>query len=251
MAERFFSRGRSVFLFSWKLGILVVLLSTSLSACGINLNKSCTGENVSCGNVGSTVFSPDSTAQAIAVATANTIQKNKPLASDPLNSQDSNHWAEDDNCYFRYGGYFVTYSGSSDGTYTCDSAKLYYRDVAIQMDVTLISGNSAGIMFRATPGMSEFYEFMIGYGSFALGLFGSNNTSTVLFPPTQSNAVHGWGGKNRLLVISEGNDFRLFINGTFVGETHDDTLTAGYVGVSLAYNPSGQAIFSNLVIYPV
>jgi hypothetical protein len=69
--------------------------------------------------------------------------------------------------------------------------------------------------------------------------------------PTPSSAIHGIGQTNRLLVIARGDDFKLFVNGSFVGEFQDDTLpAAAYVGVSLAYNPGGEASFSNLDIYP-
>src|SRR5580765_3203031 len=104
MTDRFFSRGRGIFLFSWELGILAFFLSVFLPACTITpLSSNCSGKNISCGNVGSTILSPDSTAQALAVATVNALQKQEPLMSDPLNSQDSNSWADDANCYFYNG----------------------------------------------------------------------------------------------------------------------------------------------------
>ena len=251
MVGRFSPRGKKVFLWCCELGILALFLSLSLSACGITLFRSnCSGINIFCNKNGSTVISPNATAQAIAVATASVLQKHTPLVSDPLSGQDSNAWAVDDTCNFHNGAYFMTYSSSSNGTYTCDARTLHYSDAAIQMDVALLSGQSAGIMFRASAGMDEFYEFMVTEGQFSLGLFGNNNTSTSLIPFTHTSATHGAGAKNTLLVLSKGTDFRLFINGIFVGETHDATLTTGYVGMSLAYNPSGQASFSNLIIYP-
>jgi hypothetical protein len=184
------------------------------------------------------------------------IKKNKPLIDDPLTGQDSLHWPIDKNCYFgRYFGretYFMAHSGSANGTYTCYADNgLYLHDVAVQVDVTLILGDSAGIMFRATPDTSEFYEFMIGPSQFLMGRIGPGDTGTFLAPVTSSSTIRGPANANRLLVIMKGSDFQLFINGTFVGEVHDNTLTTGFVGLSLAYNPTGEASFSNLVVYPV
>lgn len=239
------------FAFLWILIIMAIFLSMSLSACITLLDTNCSGLSVSCNSEGSSLVSPDATAQARAVATVTAIKKRKPLVNDPLSKQNSRHWPEDNHCFFEHGAYFVESTGSSNGTYTCFADKLYYHDVAVQMDVKLIIGDSAGIMFRATPDTSEFYEFMIGSSQFLMGRIGPNDAATVLAPPTSSNAIHGPGTYNRLLVIMQGSDFWLFINGTYVGEAHDSTLATGFVGLSLAYNPNGEASFSNLVIYPV
>ena len=171
------------------------------------------------------------------------------MLTDPLSKQDEYSWAVDNTCNFHNGAYYVKYNGKSSGTYTCDSEKISYQNAAIAMDVTLISGNSAGIIFRASHGMDNFYEFMVSQEQFVFGVFRNNDVKHIV--PTPSIAIHGVGKTNRLLVIVHGDDFKLFINGSFVGEVQDDALTAaGFVGVSLAYNPNGEASFSNLAIYP-
>ena len=230
--------------------MLFLLLGTSLSACGITLfSSNCSGVNVFCSNNG-TIFSPDPASQAHAVATVTTIKKNKPLVSDPLNKQDSNLWGNDAYCSFHDHAYFVEYSSPTQGTYVCDSSRLHFGDVAIQMDVTAtLASESAGIVFRADPGLSEYYNFAISQGQYSLGGFGNNSTTT-LIPATSNSAIRGVGKKNTLLVVTKGDDIKLFINGVFVGETHDSTLTSGYVGVSLTnYAADASAIFANMVIY--
>ncbi|HLJ34469.1 MAG TPA: hypothetical protein VKU38_12485 [Ktedonobacteraceae bacterium] len=251
MANRFSARRTgNIFSCIWQAGILFLLLGTSLSACGITLfSSNCSGVSVSCGNNG-TVLAPDATSQVHAAATVTTIKKSKPLASDPMSRQDSNLWGDDAYCSFHDHAYFVEYSSSTQGTYVCDSSRLHFGDAAIQIDVTAsLSDESAGIIFRADPSLSDYYDFAISQGQYALAIFG-NNTTTTLIPPTSNGAIHGTREKNRLLVITKGNDIKLFINGVFVGETHDSTLTTGYVGVSLTnYISDAQASFSNLVIY--
>lgn len=252
MADRFSSRRtENITSFIWKAVILLFFLGTSLSSCGITLfSSNCSGVSVFCGNNG-TVLAPDATSQVHAAATVTTIKKSKPLASDPMSRQDNNLWGDDAYCSFHNHAYLVAYSSSTVGTYTCASSRLHYGDAAIQIDVTAISGASAGMIFRANPSLSEFYDFVIAHGQYTLGLFSSNNSTTNLIPATSNSAIHGTREKNTLLVITKGNDIKLFINGVFVGETHDNTLTTGYVGVSVSNyaNTQVQASFSNLVIY--
>ncbi len=247
MANRFSGRRTgNIFSFTWKAGILLFFLGMPLSSCTI-IGVNCIGSNVTC-NTGAPSPTPDRPA---IVATAHAITQSKPLMSDPMNKPDSNRWGNHAGCTFRNGAYVVTYNGTPS-TYGCDATRLHYSDAAIQMDVTLISGDSAGIIFRVSPSFSEMYDFEItNQGQFGLLLFNKNGTTT-LIPATASSAIHGIGKKNTLLVIAKGNNFQLLINGVFAGETHDNSLTTGYVGASVAdYSSNAQASFSNLVIYQV
>ena len=223
---------------------LLIVLGLGLSACdGHFLSLDCIGSSGYCG------APPPTPAGAPGMTViASAITARAPLVSDPLSKQDAYKWAVDSTCNFRNGAYFVKYSTRSNGTYTCDTEKINMRDGAIAMDVTLFSGNSAGIIFRASHGMDNFYEFMVSQQQFVLGAF-INNNATLITPPTPSGVIHSKGQKNHLLVIVQGSDFKLFINGSFVDEVHDASLQAGYVGVALAYDPSGEASFANLNVY--
>ena len=236
---------RNIFVPVRVLGLLLFLLCISLTGCDEHfLSLDCIGSSGYCGSPPAPPHVP-----LALLATATAITRSNPLVTDPLSKQDSHHWAVDSTCNFHNGVYFVKFSGTSNGTYTCDSNKLSYGNVAIAMDVTLIAGNSAGILFRSSPDMNNFYEFMVSKAQFIFGKF-VNNNAILIVPPIPIGAIHGLNQVNRLLVIARGDDFQFFINGTFVGEAHDDSLSsAGYVGVSLAYDPEGEASFSNLVIY--
>lgn len=244
--KRVFKRHRNVFAPIWMSSLLLVVLCLSLAGCdGHFLSLDCIGSSGYCNPL-----PPTPTNAPTLAATANALTAGKPLVADPLSKQDGYNWAANSTCNFHDGAYYVKYSGKSSGTYTCDTEKLSYQNVAIAMDVTLISGNSAGIIFRASHGMNSFYEFMVSQEQFLLAVFHNNDIKHIL--PTPSSTIHGIGQTNRLLVIARGNDFKLFVNGSFVGEVQDNTLTAaGYIGVSLAYDPGGEASFSNLDIYPV
>jgi hypothetical protein len=169
-----------------------------------------------------------------------------------ISRQDRNDWGSNGPCSFHNEAYFLTTNDFS-GTESCDSAAFggHFGDVAIQVNMTLYSEDSAaGLLFRATADLNEFYAFLINDDQFSLGLFGKDDTMTDVIPYTDSHIVHSLGKENTLLVIAKGDDFRIFINGKFVAEGYDSTLTTGYVGVVLSHASSANARFSNLIVYP-
>ena len=167
MANRFSARKTgNIFSLIWQAGMLLFFLSIPLSSCTI-ITANCIGVGVTC-KLGTPTPTPDRPA---IVATAQTVIQSQPLLRDPMNKQDSNHWSTRNGCTFRNGAYVITYS-STPGTFVCDATKLNYGDAAIQMDVTLISGDSAGILFRIDPSFSKMYDFEItNQGQFQLVLF--------------------------------------------------------------------------------
>jgi len=120
------------------------------------------------------------------------------------------------------------------------------------VDVTLITGDSAGIMFRAAYDQGNAYLFVVSATKYWVVEYYHTQVISYLIPPTTSSAIHGLGQTNRLMAIARGNDFQFFINGVFVGEATDNVITvAGAVGVNVGYNPRGEAHFANLAIYQV
>jgi hypothetical protein len=233
-------------LFPLKAGLLLFCLCLSLAACDnvTFINAKCIGINVSC---------PTATPNRPAIsATAQAIMKGKPLLSDSLSKQDSNQWETDRNCAFYHGVYQVTNSEQPPTTISCISSRLRYSDVAIQVDVTLLSGDDAGLYFRDDQASGNTYVCEITNQRQAdIGSF-EDHATVILVPDMFNGGIHGSGKKNTLLVIAQGNDLQFFVNNTFIAETHDSTLTSGEIGFSVAnYSESAQARFSNLVIYQV
>ncbi len=226
--------------------LLLFFPGLTLSAC---FNTNCSGIAISCTY---TIPSPTPNSPAL-VATANAITEGKPLLVDSLSQEDSNKWGNHaGKCFFQDAAYTVEYSQTPGSTFGCDSDQLHYGDIAIQMDVTLISGDNAGILFRVDPYFSQMYFFDITSQREAeFLLFGPDSGATTnLMPATFNSAIRGVGQKNTLLLIARGNNFQLFVNGTFVGETHDGTIASGSVGMGVSdYLKSAKAHFSNLVIY--
>jgi hypothetical protein len=186
-------------------------------------------------------------------ATATAITGGTPILNDPLSGQDANNWPDDGtNCTFQNNVYFVA-ANTANSLQPCIAATPQYSNAAIQVDVTLITAADAGLIFRANASQNQFYDFEVtNQGEFYLRYF-TNNKPTFLIQKTASNVIQGVSSKNTLLVIANGDDFQLFINGTLVGEIHDGTFASGQVGVAAGTlsASSGNANFANLRVFAV
>jgi serine/threonine protein kinase len=199
------------------------------------------------------------TAQTSAAsATATAITGSKPVLTDPLSVQDSNNWTTNANCQFLNNLFYEITVSHASSSQTCLAQNTSFQDAAIQVNVTLnpqaAATDSAGIVFRASNA-NTFYDFEItAHGQFFFRAL-SNGTATTLIPTTTASAILTAGNSNTLLVIAQGDDFRFFVNNTFVGETHDtahaSSFTGGQIGLTLsAASPtSSKADFDTLNVY--
>ncbi len=196
------------------------------------------------------------TLQQAEAATARAITSGTPLLADDLSSSIISDWYVDNNsCIFTGGTYHVRVKQAGSFA-TCESNVLSYDNAALQVDVSLLSGSNAGLIFRANE--QQFYYFGINkQGEFFFGHHdpgADGGTFTYLIQDRVSSAIAPDNQKNTLLVIAKGNDFKLFINGAFVGEHQDSTYTGGGVGFAAGTNSpvnSGEASFANFKVYAV
>jgi hypothetical protein len=192
-----------------------------------------------------------------AIATARSFTNTTPIFADDLSTNFISDWYVDyTNCTFVNNTYHVIVKQNNDFQ-TCKSSVLSYDNAALQVDVSLLKGSDAGLILRATD--QQFYEFGIdNQGNFFFrrhdpdGAGGGSFTD--LIPATRSKAILPGKRKNTLLVIANGSNFDLFINGVFVGEYQDSNYASGQVGFSVeTYSTvkAGEASFSNFKVYSV
>ncbi|HYT37092.1 MAG TPA: family 16 glycoside hydrolase, partial [Ktedonobacteraceae bacterium] len=195
--------------------------------------------------------------QQAAIATARVITNTSPIFADDMSTDFISDWYVDyTNCTFAGNAYHAIVKQNNDFQ-TCKSSFLSYDNAALQVDMSLLAGSDAGLILRATD--QQFYEFGIdNQGSFFLrrhdpdGAGGGSFTD--LIPATRSNAILPGKRKNTLLVIANGSNFDLFINGVFVGEHQDSSYANGQVGFSVeTYSTAkaGEASFSNFKVFSV
>ncbi len=195
--------------------------------------------------------------QQAAIATGRAISNTSPIFADDLSTDFISDWYVDyTNCTFSGNTYHVIVK-QNKAFQTCKSSVLSYDNAALQVDVSLLSGSDAGLILRATD--QQFYEFGIdNQGNFFFrrhdpdGAGGGSFTD--LIPATRSNAILPGKRKNTLLVIANGSNFDLFINGVFVGEHQDSSYSNGQVGFSVeTYSTvkAGESSFSNFKVFSV
>ena len=188
-----------------------------------------------------------------AAATATAVKGGTPLLKDSLSRDINNRWPNDGiNCAFHDGAYHVIVT-SKDYLQPCELAPQTFDNSAMQVDVSLLSGNNAGLIFRVNG--DQFYDFEInnkGGFFFRRHDAGAGSKYVYLMQNRQSAAIAPGGQKNTLLALANGSDFKLFINGTFVGEAQDSTYVSGQLGLvagTLSPNASGEASFVNLNVF--
>ena len=192
-----------------------------------------------------------------AIATARSFTNTTPIFADDLSTNFISDWHVDyTNCTFTGNTYHAIVK-QNNAFQACKSSVLSYDNAALQVDVSLLAGSDAGLVLRATD--QQFYLFGIdNQGNFFFrrhdpdGAGGGSFTD--LIPATRSKAILPGKRKNTLLVIANGSNFDLFINGVFVGEYQDSNYASGQVGFSVeTYSTvkAGEASFSNFKVYSV
>jgi serine/threonine protein kinase len=178
-----------------------------------------------------------------------------PLLSDHLDSNTSGRWTEDPtHCFFTGGTYHVAVT-QANFLQPCALLTLSLDNVAIQVDVSLLSGHDAGLLLRADG--ERFYNFEINdQGQFFFRRHDRDGNASYynLIVGTANKVIAPIGQKNTLLVLASGDDFKLYINGTFVSETHDSTYTSGHIALvtgTQAPQTIGEGSFANFKVFKI
>ena len=190
-------------------------------------------------------------AAVLAAATSGT-----PLAAYSLASNTNGLWTEDAvHCIFEGGSYHVKVLQTNTLQY-CPLTKSVQDNTTLQVDVTLLNGNTAGMLLRMNS--DQFYDFEIttsGQCFFRRHDPGDGNTYVSILAPTKSSAIAPVGQKNTLTIIANGSTFRLYVNGVAIGgPLQDSNYSVGGLALvtsTLASATYGEASFSNLKIYKI
>jgi hypothetical protein len=122
--------------------------------------------------------------------------------------------------------------------------------------MTIISGHSGGLVFRADYTNDQGYQFRMSTD-------GSNNSILNRIVLDQQGNIQSAGetvvsgsstsiqqGTNQVAVIAQGDNISLFINGKYVDSATDKTYHSGQVGVYVDSDASAvEGAFSNLQVW--
>ena len=242
--------------------IILVGLVFYIAANHTNRNQPTT-TNQPTGTAGSTVtaastpsptatLNPGPTPNFAATATAVTSQT--PQLTDSLSS-DNGSWSNDGQaCAFQNGTYHVLVN-QADFLQPCPNTKFTMNNGAIQVNLALLQGSDAGILYSQQP--DQFYDFEItNQGKFFFRRHDANGGGNYVFliSPTSAPSIASGSATNTLLMLVNNGNFTFFINGAFVGSTKDSNYHTGqisFVAGTLAPTSSADASFSNLAVYPL
>jgi hypothetical protein len=181
----------------------------------------------------------------------------KPTLNDPLSHADILSWDEirDANatCAFKGGAYHSTVAVGFFNP--CLAEATNFSNFAYQVEITIVSGHTGGIMFRADSTNFASYRFWISTdGTYVLDKFSQDSNGTVhvkvLVSGSASAVNTGNSQSNLIAVVARGNDLYLYVNKQYVDSTSDSTYRSGQIGVVTDSDTSGaEAVFRNAQVW--
>lgn len=193
-------------------------------------------------------------------ATAGVLQtatSGQPVYQDALNNSNNSAtraagWNSSNFCKFQADGYHVL--ATSSILQPCMELKQQYQNVTITVDMVVQSSfSSAGLLFhvqRNNRNAAYFFEISPNQQEYKLSIL---NCNCQLVGWTPSASIHSGNSQNILQVIANGNDFKFYINGAFltdITDTHYHYSNGGIGFVCYDHSNLGEALFSNLTVYP-
>jgi serine/threonine protein kinase len=171
------------------------------------------------------------------------------LYTDPLNNSRSPataqaSWDESNNCIFQGDGYHAT---SSSALVTCMESGHSYGDATISVDMTLLSGQIGGVVFRmsSVPFVGNYAGYLFevdSQGNYSFSCSSVTAGNTVLKEGSISRGFRrGYHVKNTLQVVMNGSSLSFYVNGVFLDQETDTAFGAGTMGflalsASVAYS---------------
>ncbi|MFL5701124.1 MAG: zinc ribbon domain-containing protein [Ktedonobacteraceae bacterium] len=178
-----------------------------------------------------------------------------PSFTDPLDGRHSSPWSNkvkgDTGCAFRNGAYHLHIAPKDLYSY-CLATGTNYSNFLFQVQMTIIQGLDAGMVFRTANPSLPSYVFTITYG----GLYALN----VAVDPQHSRSLAfgrslaintGLNQTNLLSVMARDGNISLFINKHFVAGASDNTYPTGAIGLVASNFPqtSIDIAFNNAFVW--
>ncbi len=148
-------------------------------------------------------------------------------------------------------GYHVT-TAIKNYTFFCNASATNFSNFAYEVQMTLLKGDSGGLVFRANADNATFYYFRIdSAGSYRLIIFTGHTGAGILQNGTISAFHQGLGKSNLLAAVANGNHLSLYVNHVHITDVLENTYSHGQIGVavSTADHPPAEAVFTNAKVW--
>lgn len=165
------------------------------------------------------------------------------LYTDPLNNSRSSatiraNWEESNSCTFQSDGYHAL---SRSALVTCMEGNYSYGDATISVDMSLISGQLGGVIFRTSsvPFVGNYAGYLFevdSQGNYSVSYSSMPFGNTVLQRGSITRGFRtGYHVRNTLQVVMNGSSLSFYVNGVFLDQETDTTFAAGTIGFLALY----------------
>jgi hypothetical protein len=182
------------------------------------------------------------------------ITSEKPAITDPLDNANHSIFiavsSPTSSCGFTGGAYHA--SESAKFISPCIAPAVGVSNFAFQAQMTIIKGDSGGLIFRLNLGSSSAnsYLFLIDrLGSYRLIVLQNNNNARLLANGVNPAVKVGLNQDNLLTVIARGSNFYLYANRQYITSVVDNTFSNGIIGVFATGASATDVVFSNAQVW--
>jgi hypothetical protein len=186
-----------------------------------------------------------------AQATSGPLVLNDSLAQNSASLWDSYDSAANGGCVFANGAYHAKVV-QQHYFQSCYAHASTFSNFTFQVQMTIVSGDAGGIIFRANAQAGKLYLLQFGTDkSYQLILYeSSSGSSTQTLLAGYSDAINGLNQPNLLTLIARGNHFSIFVNNQYVDSTTDNTYASGQIGLLAYYKTAPTDVaFNNAKVW--
>lgn len=180
-----------------------------------------------------------------------------PVMNEGLGAPDNYGWDHqaqaNTSCTFAGGAY---HAQAKPGYFSpCYASATNFVDLLLQVQMTVVSGHSGGIVFRADATKDYEYQFRISTdGTYILNKYVVENgkpASKPLLSGSSPAIVKGANQPNLVAILAQGDAIALYVNKKCLGTTNDTTYQQGQIGVYVDSDPSSvvDAAFTKLQVW--
>ena len=160
-----------------------------------------------------------------------------PTLDDPLSRQDSNVWdvtsSSGESCAFVAGAYHASELQQSNAI-PCIAQMTHFSNFAYQVRMTMIRGDTGGMIFRATSSNSKYYYLSVSQdGSYEIvkSVDATGNNDQVLLSGATQAFKTGLNQANLIAVVAQSSLLSLYVNKQYVASVSDSSYPSGEIGV--------------------
>lgn len=188
------------------------------------------------------------------------VTSGRPVLNDDLSGQDANSWDEtgatDFGCAFTGGAYHISIS-TNGGVQECFAQTTNYSNFAFQAEMTTLSGDGGGLIFRARSINSSSYtsyRFRVSPdGTYDLCVSCGTDLTHILASGRSSSIKMGLGQTNMLTIIAQGGTIYLYVNGHFLEPLISNNVSGyGKIGLfAVDFSQASSVMFRHMKVWNI